>query len=372
MKVLFVTHNYLHIQGGGAYATRAIVNAFAEVADSVKLLYPAVRNSPLPKINPLVEAIPIYYESPRIIKALNVYMGKIHRYYKAFNQYIDSDIDTVVFDTSIVSHKLIEVAKRRNLKVITIHHNYQVEFAKDDTPISIKLPLVYWVRKAEQSAVVKSDLNICLTQSDADALKKYYCKDAKVSVLGIFEPDSKSVLDIQEHTSTHNYIITGNLSVKQTTDALYPWIKEFYPILKRTDPQAKLLIAGFKPQKELYELCFQRDIEIIDSPQDMAPFLMKADYYICPTHLGSGIKLRIMDGLKAGIPVITHKNSLRGYESFINTSVFIYDSKRTFEELIKEILSKRFSHKSIQDGYLRNFSFTEGVKRLKDLLNQLY
>ena len=370
MKALFVTHNYLHIQGGGAYATRAIVNAFAEVADSVKLLYPAVRNSPLPKINPLVEAIPIYYESPRIIKALNVYMGKIHRYYKAFNQYIDSDIDTVVFDTSIASHKLIEAAKKKKLRVITIHHNYQVEFAKDDTPISIKYPLVYWIRRAERTAVIKSDLNICLTKSDEDALKIHYCKDAKFGVLGIFEPDNRPTLDTTQHIFGHNYIITGNLSVKQTTNALYPWIKEYYPILIKVDPKAKLRVAGFKPQRELYELCAHSDIEIVDSPSDIEPYLLESDYYICPTHLGSGIKLRIMDGLRAGIPVITQKNSLRGYDSFLNTSVFVYDDRTSFEKVIKKIQEKEFSHKSIQEAYLREFSFNEGVKRLRNLLNR--
>lgn len=369
MRVLFVTNNYLHIQGGGAYATKAIVNAFAEVADSVKLLYPAVRNSPLPKINPLVEAIPIYYECPMIIKAFNVYFGKIHRYYNVFNQYIDSGIDTVVFDTSIASHKLIDVAKTNKLRVITIHHNYQVEFAKDDTTISIKYPLVYWVRKAERTAVLKSDLNICLTNSDVKALKMHYSKDAKFRVLGIFEPENRPALDTTRHVLGHNYIITGNLSVKQTTDALYPWIREYYPILKKVDPKGTLRIAGFKPQRELFKLCAHSDIEIVDSPPDMDPYLLGADYYICPTNLGSGIKLRIMDGLRAGMPVITHTNSLRGYDSFLNTSVFIYDNKLSFENVIRKIQEREFCHKSIQEEYLREFSFDEGVKRLRNLLN---
>lgn len=371
MKILFVTHNSLHIQGGGAYATRALVNAFAELAESVKLLYPAVRGRDLPNINPMVEAIPVYYESPKVVKAFNVYIGRIHRYYGVFEKYIDSGIDTVVFDTSIASHKLLEVAKRRSLKVITIHHNYQVEFAKDDTPKSIKIPLVYWIKKAELSAVVNSDLNICLTQSDADALRNHYCKDAQIKVLGIFEPEDKPVLGVEEIRSGHNYIITGNLSVKQTTDALYPWIKVYFPILKRIDPQAKLRIVGFKPPKKLYELCSQRDIEIIDSPQDMTLYLLDTDYYICPTHLGSGIKLRIMDGLKVGIPIITHRNSLRGYESFLDTSVFVYEDEHSFERLIKEIQNKVFNHKSIQSSYERFFSFPAGVKRLKVLLNQI-
>lgn len=371
MNVLFVTHNYLHIKGGGAFATRAIVNAFAEVADTVKLLYPAVKDCTRPSINPKIDAIPVYYDVPKIIKAINVYTGRINRYYNVFEEYIDDSIDTVVFDTSIASHKLINIAKERKLKVITIHHNYQVEFAKDDTPISIKYPLVYWIKKAEEAAVVNSDVNICLTKSDENALKEHYCKTARFKVLGIFEPEDEPPVRPKERKDSHNYIITGNLSVKQTTDALYPWIRTYYPILKQTDPEARLTIAGYMPQKELYELCSLYDIDIVASPQSMAQYLMESDFYICPTHLGSGIKLRIMDGLRMGMPVITHKNSARGYDAFMNTALFAYDDKISFKESVEQMLGKEIERNKIQEEYLREFSFKEGVKRLKEIVSNL-
>lgn len=371
MNVLLVTHNYLHIQGGGAYATRAIINAFAEVANSVTLLYPAIKDCLCPSINSKVKAIPIYYDSPRIMKAINVYLGRIHRYYNVFDKFLNEEIDTVVFDTSIASHKLINTAKERGIRVITIHHNFQVEFAKDDTSISIKYPLLYWIKKAEKAAVINSDINICLTKCDEDALREHYSEKAQFAVLGIFEPERRAPISPITRSSRHNYIITGNLSVKQTTDALYPWIKTYYPLLKDVDPQARLIIAGYKPQKELYDLCSLYDIVIVDSPPSMSPYLMESNYYICPTHLGSGIKLRIMDGLRVGMPVITHKNSARGYESFLQIAIFVYDNRSSFERAVSQLLEKKVDSKMIQEYYEREFSFDEGVKRLKRIVSKL-
>ena len=40
MNVLFITHHYLHGNGGGVFASRAYINVIAEIADHVTLLYP--------------------------------------------------------------------------------------------------------------------------------------------------------------------------------------------------------------------------------------------------------------------------------------------------------------------------------------------
>jgi hypothetical protein len=173
-------------------------------------------------------------------------------------------------------------------------------------------------------------------------------------------------LEVRSHG--HNYVITGNLSVKQTVDSLYPWIKDYYPILKAVDVEAKIIIAGKDPQPKLYSLCTGKDIEIIPSPKSMEPILKQANYYLCPTGLGSGIKLRIMDGLKAGLPILTQVASLRGYEKFADSAIYTYESKDDFAEAVRRMKGCSTSTSDIQKQYLEIFSFKQGVKRLKELL----
>ena len=40
MRVLFITHHFLNENGGGSFASRAFINAFAEISDQIILLYP--------------------------------------------------------------------------------------------------------------------------------------------------------------------------------------------------------------------------------------------------------------------------------------------------------------------------------------------
>ena len=61
------------------------------------------------------------------------------------------------------------------------------------------------------------------------------------------------------------------------------------------------------------------NVELIPNPEDMNKVIGSGDIYICPTRVGGGLKLRIMDGLKLGLPVITHDCSSRGYDAFYGT-----------------------------------------------------
>lgn len=370
MKVLFVTQHYLHISGGAAFASTALVNAFAEISSEITLMYPSKEGVTICGLNKKISLLPIIYNKPSLLKLLNTYCGRIHRFYSVFHELLaQQSFDLVVFDNCIVSHGLINEAIKKKIPAITIHHNYQVEIVKDNMPWYLRIPMLYWVEKAERAAVNLSVLNLTLTESDKNALHKHYSQKAKIETIGIFESSNKDALPIDNNRSKgHNYLISGNLSVKQTVDSLYPWIKNYYDLLKKVDKEARIIIAGKDPQQALYSLCKGKDIEIIPSPISMEPILLNADYYLCPTGLGSGIKLRIMDGLKAGLPVLTQKDSLRGYETFYNDSVYAFNDSNDFCEALQTMRNCDVKPSSIQRKYLEIFSFDSGVDRLKKIL----
>ena len=78
-----------------------------------------------------------------------------------------------------------------------------------------------------------------------------------------------------------------------------------------------------------------------------------------------------MDGLKYGLPVLTHKVSLRGYEKVEARGVmFSYLTKEEFAVGITKLSDLDMSRKEIQDIYLDLYQFDNGVKRMKEILSQ--
>ena len=382
MKILFVTNHFLDGNGGGVFASRAYINAFAELSSSITLLYPDNGKNISEKLSTKINLKGIKYDKNKILKLLDIYKGKINRFQDlVVKEASEINADLVVFDNSRSSAGSIEKLKDLGFKVITIHHNYEMEYYKAcKPPIYGRNRLMSLIKKTEKNAVQYSDLNLTLTQQDKELLQKNYDKkrEKKFDVIGVFEFSDKEVENIfnkkENNNQEINFVISGSLDAEQTEISLFPFLKKYYPILIEKVPNIKLIIAGRNPSNKLIEFCkLLSNIEIIANPLDMIAVIKNSDFYICPISVGGGLKLRIMDGLKLGIPVLTHQISARGYDKFIEKDImFSYHDEKTFEiELMKMIKSEQNRLQNI-NFYKKYFSFEAGSSNLSKILKEKF
>lgn len=375
MKLLFITNNYLTSNGGASFASRAFINACAEIADEMTLCYPVNRTENLfGSINKKVKVVPFSYNKPKFLKLLDLLVGRVHRYYSLRGDKKTLAYDVVVFDTSVVSYKLIDFYSSFGLKCVVIHHNYQYEYFRDNVKGLLKYPVLFWCKKYEKRAVHKADLNLVLTEQDLTLLQKNYDKRhiAKYGVLGTFEEINNATDYVKEGNYKARFIITGSLDSVQTEESLIPWIRIYYPLLKENCPNCTLVIAGKKPSMKIKEICQMNNITLVESPKDIISLIQNSDVYICPTKLGGGLKLRIMDGLKCGLPVITHEVSARGYDIFKEKEMlYAYNDKKSFVSALQKVLRFKHSKREIAEEYKSYFSFENGSMRLRTFLECL-
>lgn len=373
MKVLIVTQHFLNGNGGGVFASRAYINAIASIVDKVTLLYPDKVGHPIEKIGFQVNAIPVKYDKPIIFKFADLILGKINRYAEAFQKILNTEkFDVVFFDNSKASFHLIDIAHNNGCKVVTIHHNYEYEYNRDNYRGIVKHLNLFWTRKYEKDAITKSDLNLTLTNQDKSLLTQKYGGDKPIEVLGCFEYEVNPEYKYSaKHTRlSKKFVITGSLSSIQTENSLLKWLDQYYPLLTKQYPDAQLVIAGKSPSSRIANKCVELGVQIIPSPKDIDSIVKEADYYICPTFLGGGLKLRVMDGLRAGLPVLSHDVSARGYDVFRGKCLFPYTDKESFISSLIKICTCGFSSKEIIDIYKNSFSFEAGVKRLQCILEK--
>ena len=376
MKILFITHHFLTGKGGGTFASKAFINAFANNSTEMKLLYPIKdKVEPLEDIDKNITLCPISYSKPKWKKFFDLLVGRIHRYYQVVPHLLAKEkFDVVVFDNSKTSFRLIDLVHQYGSKVIVIHHNFEYEYVRDNSRGLLKMLQVYWTKRYEKEATLKSDLNLTLTRQDADLLCKAFNGDRSTfKLLGTFEympfvPKKNKIAN----DSKNKFVITGNLSAMQTEVSLLEWLKDYYPILKEVFPNSSLTIAGKDPSRVIQEQCSKLSIVLIPSPKSMDEVLQDADFYICPTKLGGGLKLRVMDGLKWGLPVVSHKVSARGYDLFEEKGVLLsYDSKIGFKEALDKLKTIKVSKLEVVDMYKKIFSFEAGVVRVREILLSL-
>ena len=372
MKVLFVTYHYLHGHGGSVFASRAYINAFAALSQRIVLLCPATRKYPPEGLSEEIEVIPVLRSRNPLVAVRNYSLGVMHRYYGLFSRVLKKgDFDTVVFDTCYASWRLIGQARKAGCAVIVIHHNYQQEFVRDNYRGLSRLRLSRLTCRCEKAAVQGSDLNITLTEPDRALLQNAYDpgRSRRFAALGVFESASSYSVVPDKRPTRESFLITGNLSYPQTELSLIPWLERYWPLLRNEVPESHLTVAGANPSPRLREACAASGVSVVADPRDMAPLLAAASGYICPTSLGGGIKLRIMDGLRYGLPVLTHTVSARGYETLLGRCVFAYDDEKSFIGALHAMMETASSPEEIRREYLAFYGFEAGCERLCNCLN---
>ena len=375
MRVLIVTYNYLSGFGGGVYGARAYINAIAALYDDVTLLYPArFEGEPLSGIDPKVRGIEIVDHASKLSKAIRlVVRGIPHRFEKPFRELLKRErFELIVFQNSKCSTGLIGPAHASGARVIVQHDNFEWEYTRDNTSTWMRPFLLPPVVRTEREAVQEADINLALTPADAELLLRQYGKGMKGRMELLYTFEFRPVPDYVPSTVARPvFVITGNLGALQTRDSLLPWLKDYFPLLKREVPEAELIVAGKEAGEDLRQCLDRLDIELIDTPSDMSAVLDRARYYICPVDRGGGVKLRVMDGLRTGMPVLVHRVSARGYESLEGISVFAYDSPDSFVEGLRSMMASQETAEDRQAAYRACFAFESGVGRLRKILEKL-
>ena len=262
MRVLFITRHYLEQKNGGSLGARAYLDAFSSLYEDLTLLYPSRKNQSIAGfVNSRIKLIPCDDKRPLLVKGLDIYRGKLHRFASTLKQVLLENLfDIIVFDHSILGAELLPIIEKYscNAKLITIHCNVETIYNKDN-PVSIlyRIPYTYFIGKAEQVCLNKSFLNLTVTKEDALYFnRKFNIKN--IEYLGTFEYSCCEHYPIEEaHKSSDvlNLIISGSLGFPQTNSAIVSFLDKYYQIIKSVTPNVKLVITGRNPSAKIIKLC---------------------------------------------------------------------------------------------------------------------
>lgn len=383
-KIIFITRHDPSKLGGGSFATRAYLEALNKIYFNRVTLFVC---------NDFDENI-LVYKSAEVIKVparsntkaiLGIFTGKLTRFQVAINDWLNKNnenLGLVIFDGSIIGGTYCDVFKRCNCKTVTIHHNYEIEYHKENRSIeSLKGYFFYWIKKLEKKAYLNSDLNLFLTQSDLVEFQGHYGKSKSNKVIGCFEfpniIEEPSQYTVYKNQSNIRLIISGSLNSVQTIDGINWFVHDIYDRLIKLYPNLELTITGRSPKGELVKLCKNKGIRLIVSPINIREIINQNDIYICPIRLGGGLKLRVMDALSLGIPSIIHQKSFRGYENLVDTNlVSEFKNEDGFMEIFNKMVSvlnqETYSRDELKLAYQERFSFDSGLNRLDNYLEKVF
>ena len=300
----------------------------------------------------------------------------MHRFQSVVTRLLKANqYDLCIFDHNCVAGSLVKLCKRRGVKTIVLNHNCEFEYYRDNHPSVLhRMLLLPVVKRNERQAYQLCDYNIFLTKEDKELFAQFYgASDTTKVVGGCFmrkgeQLDTNALKPFNERRL--KAVISGTIGNVQNLDGINYFLNELYPCVPK---DMDVVIAGKNPPAELIERLKRfGNIELIANPKDMDAVLRDCDIYLCPTRLGGGMKLRVMDGLRNGLPVIAHKVSARGYSAFYEAGYLeTFKDKEDFEKilikLIEDIKSSRINKEDIVACTMKKLSFESAIVNLESI-----
>jgi glycosyltransferase involved in cell wall biosynthesis len=109
-------------------------------------------------------------------------------------------------------------------------------------------------------------------------------------------------------------ILSGNLGYRPTIRAALWFADRVWPRVLDSVPSAKWVLAGARPGAAIRRLASRPGVEVHSDVGDLGGFLRRARVAIAPMASGSGVPIKILEAMAAGVPVVADPWSADGLE----------------------------------------------------------
>lgn len=146
-------------------------------------------------------------------------------------------------------------------------------------------------------------------------------------------------------------VFTGTMGYVPNYDGMLYFLKQIFPIIKRSIPEAKIYIVGSNPPPTL--LKHQSNSVIITGfVDDVRPYIDKASVFVVPLRMGSGTRLKVVEALSMQKPVVSTSIGSEGIDVTDNEDLLLRDEPEAFAEAVIELFSNgKLRSRLIDSGY---------------------
>ena len=240
-----------------------------------------------------------------------------------------SEYDTVHFEYShaavYLEHVKSQISPKQTRIIISIH---DVVFQS-------------FLRKAQQNFLLGIESNRLFhyekaLYSQADELWVLSPKDRNI-LTSLFSINSNKILVVPpllgnfvkhvkrnpEKFESKSMLFWAAMNRPENEQAVLAFVKNCFHQLIQKNSDFKLYIVGANPSKRIMSLA-NKQIVVTGFVEDPVPYFEKVEIGIVPLLTGAGIKLKTLEMLAAGLPVISTTVGAEGVET-VDQSLFISD-----------------------------------------------
>jgi glycosyltransferase involved in cell wall biosynthesis len=199
---------------------------------------------------------------------------------------------------------------------------------------------VQWqrLRRYEAEVCRGADHVLAVSEADADALQRLI-PELGITVIpnGIDTEAYQPPADRGEEVD-NTLVFTGTMDFRPNVDAVLWFAREVLPRIQADVPDAQFLVVGQRPHRRLDPLRRNPAITLTGWVEDVRPYFAKATIYVAPLRMGGGTRLKILEAMAMGTPIVATSLGAEGYPVVSGRELILADAPAAFAEAATSLL----------------------------------
>jgi len=222
------------------------------------------------------------------------------------------------------------------------------------------------MRRAELSSVSQSAYALVCSEDDSLVLSR----DNVRVVPNVFPDSGQSEREVHKG-GDKTILFLGTTTYKENRIGLEYFINEVLPYIRDSDNEVVLRVVGRTAPNARYPWMDCPGVDFVGTVDDTRPYIEDAAFTICPVLDGSGTRIKIIESLSYGKPVVSTTIGAYGIDLGESEGLFRIDNpKETADlclELVRDPSRRRILGNRGKDGVALEYS----QKTVNSLISKL-
>jgi sugar transferase (PEP-CTERM/EpsH1 system associated) len=196
-------------------------------------------------------------------------------------------------------------------KIVYNWHNIESE-AMQRFSATVSSPAKRWYARLTARKLASLERSILKT-----AFGHIVCSDRELEELRRTAPSARIAViengvDVESFSpgvnvsgQAHKLVFVGSMNYSPNIEAATSFTQRIWPLLRRRFPDLELWIVGASPTSAVLQLGNVEGVTVTGTVPDVRPYYRDALAAIVPLRTGGGTRLKILEAMAAGVPVVS-------------------------------------------------------------------
>jgi len=221
---------------------------------------------------------------------------------------------------------------------VTGFHNRIKEASGASSRIRAQLTLTK-MEGALQILLIRGVAFTVVSEAERDFMRAFAPADARIEVIPNGVDTAANRPDPRIIPQENSLIYTGSITYKANEDAVRYFIGDVLPLMRERIPQARFTVTGGTGSVDIHDLTAQPGVSFSGYLPSVAEAIQRAWALVVPLRIGGGTRLKILEAMALGTPVIATRKGVEGLDVVPDQHFLLADTAPTFADAVCRLLS---------------------------------